>query len=187
MEYKQKKLSNAHAFNFKDEKLNFAHKDKGGSADFDVYYADIPFKTSTVNEHNEWLRNVGFMWILLGLIQISLSIYSNNFAIGKGFWLYIGVLCFIGFQFTKVIYTVFKTNEGNIFIIQDKKHDEIINEISTRRKKQFLSWYGEINLNNEIEKEINKFKWLQELNIITESEAEVKIAQVKMAKMKTCI
>lgn len=177
----QKKLSIIHTFSFGDEKLNFAFKDKTGSADFDVYYADIPFKTSITIERNEWLRNVGVIWIVLGLIQTFAAIYTQKFSLDSAFWLYIGIFCLIGFYFTKTIYTVFRTDKGNIFVIQGKKHDAILQEIVDRRRKQFLAWYGEINLNNEIENEVNKFKWLQSLNIISEKEAESKIAQIHLS------
>jgi len=177
----QKKLSIKHTFSFHSEQLNFAFKDKSGSADFDIYYADIPFKTSITIERNEWLRNVGFIWILLGVIQVLIALNANRFSFNDAFWLYIGALCLIGFHFTKTAYTVFRADVGNIFIIQDKKHDEIMNEITQRRKQQFLNWYSEINLNNELEKEINKFKWLQSLNIITQEDADNKIAQIQMA------
>jgi hypothetical protein len=175
MEYKQKRLSAEHTFNFQDQKLNFAFKDKSGSSDFDIYYADIPFKTSISVERNEWLRNAGYIWVFIGVVQMALSNFSN------GFWFFIGLCCLIAFHFTKIKHTVFKTNEGNIFVMQIKQHDEIMNEINDRRKKQFLTWYGEINLDNEPEKEIGKFRWLQEIGIMTKEEVETKIAEIQFA------
>ena len=181
MEIKQKKFSNHHAFTFNDESVNFAFKDKSGSDDFDLNYADFPKKSSISIEQNEWLRNVGILWCLLGSYRVGTSIYHGYPLSGTGFWLFIGLICLVWFALTKVKYSVFKTSAGSIFIIQDKNHDKIIAEINKRKKIQLLNWYGDIDLDNDVENEINKFKWLEKENVITKSEAEEKIAQIEFA------
>lgn len=185
MEYhikiKQKRFSNNHTFTFNDESLNFAFKDKSGSDDFDLNYADFPEKSSTSIEQNEWLRNVGALWCLLGSYKIGTAIYNDLPLSGTGFWLIIGLICLVGFALTKTKYSVFKTEGGNIFIINDKNHHKIIAELTSRKKLQLLKWYGDINLENELNIEINKFNWLVEQNVISKEEAEEKIAQVEFA------
>jgi hypothetical protein len=71
---------------------------------------------------------------------------------------------------------------GNVFVIQDKNHDKIIEELNKRRKSQLLQWYGEVNPENELEYEIQKFKWLVEQNVISKEESEKKIAQAELMK-----
>ncbi|WP_028865368.1 hypothetical protein [Psychromonas aquimarina] len=181
MEIKQKKLSNLHTFTFSDNHFNFAFKDNSGSDDFDLNYADFPDKSSISIEQNEWLRNVGVVWCLLGCYRIGTAIYSDLSLSGTAFWLFIGLICLVWFAFTKVKYSVYKTEQGRIFIINDKKHDEIISEIKERKKAQLLKWYGEINLENELEDEVHKFNWLAKQNVISQQEADEKIAQVELA------
>ncbi|MFA0566931.1 hypothetical protein [Vibrio gallaecicus] len=181
MEIKQKKFSNKHVFKFGDESLNFAFKDKTGSDDFDLHYANFPDKSSVSIERNEWLRNVGGLWCLLGCYQLGTAIYNDLPLTGRGFWLLIGLLCLGWFAFTKIKYSVFKTEYGNIFVINDRKHDQIIDEIKSRKKAQLSAWYGEINLDNGLDHEISKFRWLAEMDVITDQEAEEKIAAVEFA------
>ena len=179
MEIVQKKLNNTHTFRFEDEFINFAYKDKSGSGDFDLYYADFPEKSSITIEQNEWLRNVGILWGLLGCYDIASDIYSGSSL--SVFWLGLGLICLVCFFLTKVKYSVFKTEQGNAFIIKDSKHENIISEIDKRKKAQLLMWYGEINLENELDNELKKFDWLVQKNVITQSEAAEKKAQVELA------
>ena len=180
MEIIQKKRSNKHTFTFEDNHFNFAYEDKSGSGDADMNYADFPQKSSVKIEQNEWLRNVGYLWCALGVFQLGYAIYSEASISGKGFWIVLGLACIAWAHFSKVKYSIFQAEHGNIYVIQDKKHDEIISELNTRRKKQLLNWYGEVNPENELENEIGKFKWLVEQNIITKEESEQKIAQAEL-------
>jgi len=180
MEIIQKKRSNKHTFTFEDNHFNFAYEDKSGSGDADMNYADFPQKSSVKIEQNEWLRNVGYLWCALGVFQLGFAIYSEASISGKGFWILLGLACIAWAHFSKVKYSIFQAEHGNIYIIQGKKHDEIISELNTRRKKQLLNWYGEVNPENELENEIGKFKWLVEQNIITKEESEQKIAQAEL-------
>ena len=184
MEIKQKRMSNHHTFTFNDESLNFAFKDKSGADDFDLNYADFPEKSSLSIEQNEWLRNVGILWCILGCYRIGTSIYNDLPLSGTGFWLFIGLICLVWFACTKTKYSIFKTEAGNVFVIKDKNHDKIISEMETRKKAQLLKWYGDINLENELENEINKFNWLVKQNVMSQAEAEEKIAQVEFAHKK---
>ena len=184
MEIKQKRMSNHHTFTFNDESLNFAFKDKSGADDFDLNYADFPEKSSLSIEQNEWLRNVGILWCLLGGYSIGTAIYKGLPLTGTGFWLFIGLICLVWFALTKTKYSIFKTEAGNVFVIQDSKHDTIISEIDNRKKAQLLRWYGDINLENELENEISKFNWLVKNNVMSQAEAEEKIAQVEFAHSK---
>ena len=181
MEIVQKKRSNKHTFTFNEDAFNFAYEDKSGSGDVDMSYADFPQKSSVTIEQNEWLRNVGFLWCAIGTLQMGYAIYSGTSLSGKGFWLVLGLLCILWAHFSKIKYSVFKSQHGNIFVIQDKRHDAIIDEINSRRKNQMLKWYGEIDMQNELENEISKFKWLCEQKIITKDEADRKIAQIELA------
>jgi len=180
MEIVQKKKSNKHTFSFKDNHFNFAYQDKTGSEDVDINYAEFPQKSSIRIEQNEWLRNVGILWCVIGLFQIGYAVYLEAPLTGKGFWLIIGLACIAWAYFSTVKYSVFKSDQGSVYVIQGKNHDTIIDEINSRRKTQLLDWYGEVNPENNLENEIGKFRWLADQNVISKEESEEKIAQVEL-------
>lgn len=179
MEIIQRKSSNTHTFTFHEEHFNFAYNDNTGSDDNDFNYADFPQKASIQIEQNECVRNIGVVWLLLGTYQIGSAIYADISLSGKGFWLAIGLACILWAHFSKVIYSRYKTDRGDIYVIQGKNHDAIIQEINKRRSDQLRRWHGEFNPENELEIEIEKFKWLKDQSIITSEEAEQKIKQVR--------
>lgn len=181
MEIVQKKLSNKHTFTFDEASFNFAFEDKTGSDNVDMAYAHFPQKSSVSIEQNHWLRNVGILWCIIGVLQLVLSFSAEGPLTVKTFWLMLGILCLIWFRYSKVVYSVFKGEAGNVFVIQNPEHDRIIDEINTRRKTQLLDWYGEINLENDPENEIDKFKWLSTEKVLTQEEAQQKISEVEYA------
>ena len=180
MQLKQKKWSNEHIFSFDSETFNFAYKDKSGAGDFDIPYEEFPLKSQVKIEQNDWLRNAGYIWCVIGALQILYTLLNGEHASSSGFWLFIGLLCLFAHYFTKVRYSVFQTGVANVFVIQDgRMHDKVIEEIKSRKKALLKSRYGEINSDNSIENEINKFKWLAEQQILTKTEADMKIAQLE--------
>ena len=180
MEIIQKRLSEKHVFTFNKDKVNFAYQDRTGSGDIDVTYADIPKKTSVRITENTWLRNVGWIWCVIGVLGL---ILQQKFV----FWLFVGIGCLIWSHFTKKKYTVLNTDKGAIWVMQDKNHDEIISELHDRRKLQLLDWYGEVNPENELANEIRKFNWLAEEGVISQTEAEQKIAQAQIAHQSNLV
>lgn len=177
MEIVQKKSGNKHTFTFNDDYFNFAYQNKSGSGDIDFDYADIPKKSSIQIEQNHWLKNVGFLWMGLGVLQVAYSVYQGVPL--KILWLTLGALVLFWSYFTKVKYTVLAMDEGSIFVIQDKKHDQIMHELNSRKKIQLLQWYGDVNAENEFEKEKSKFNWLVDQGVMSKQEAEQKIAQLE--------
>ena len=180
MEIIQKKGSIKHTFTFMDDQFNFAYVDKTGSGDTDLHYADLPKKSSIQIEQKVWLRRVGYVWCGFGGLQLSSAILSGGSASGRSFWLLMGLVCLVASHFSKVTYSVFRSQGGNVFVMHDGNHDLIIEELTSRKKKQLLQWYGEINPQNDLKHEVDKFKWLAEQDVISGEESNAKITQVEL-------
>ncbi len=180
MEFIQKKRGVKQVFTLRDDHFNFAYEDKSGSGDFDLNYVDFPIKSSVSIEQNEWLRNVGLLWIALGVAQIGWAVFNELSLSGKGFWLMVGMACVLWAHFSKTRYSVFRTEHGNVLVMQDKHHQQIVETLHQRRKAQLLDWYGDVNPENELENEIRKFQWLVEQNVMSKEESEQKIAQAQL-------
>ena len=180
MEFIQKKRGVKQTFTLRDDHFNFAYEDKSGSGDIDLNYVDFPQKSSVSIEQNEWLRNVGLLWIALGVAQIGWAIFNDLSLSGKGFWLMVGMACVLWAHFSKTRYSVFRTERGNVLVMQNKQHQQIVETLHARRKAQLLDWYGDVNPDNELENEIRKFQWLVEQDVMTKAESEQKIAQAQL-------
>lgn len=178
---RQKKFSTQHTFTLSESSFNFAYKEKLGSGDMDVMYADLPVKTSVRIDANLWLRNVGYIWVAVGSAMLTLGIIRGDYR-GQAFWLLVGLVCLAFYKLSKVSYTVFSVSGGAILVIQDgKKHDQIVSELRQRRRQQLLALYGEVNFDNEPEREVAKFEWLAQNDVLSQAEADEKIRQVRAA------
>ena len=82
----------------------------------------------------------------------------------------IGVICLVGYRWATVKYSVFRTQAGNVLVIQDREHDRIVDEINRRRKDQLLALYGELDTRNTLEDEIAKFSWLHEQDVLSKEQ-----------------
>ena len=184
MQIEQKKRATKLRFTFEDERFNYAYEDEHGSGDADIAYGELPANKTIRIEQNLWLRNVGYIWCVVGLIQVVLVFSSRGSFAGTGFWLLLGLGCLAWWRLTKLRYTVFQPEQGGVFILQDKNHDRIVEELQTRRRKQLLDWYGEVNLESDYDNELKKFDWLRDQKVLSEDELKRKIEQLKSGHEK---
>jgi hypothetical protein len=143
-------------------------------------YSDVPAKPSVRIEENAWWRNLGGVWIVIGLLQLGAAFAGGDPLAGKGFWLLAGCVCLLVFRFTRISYSVYPASSGTLFVIRgEKQHDAIVAELMTRRRAQLKRWYAVINAAGEPDKEIARFRWLVEQQALTQQEADALIAAVQ--------
>lgn len=182
MKIEQKKLSNIHTFEFKDKFFNFAYKDRSGSGDMDIAYANLARKTAIRIEENTWWRNAGYVWVAIGGVNMVAGAFTGESIFRRAFWLLMGLTCLATFHYSRVKYTLVPFEGGNVFIIQDgKTHDLVLDELMKRRGDQLRSLYGEVDLESSFEREKAKFEYLVEQGVFSREEADGKIMQAAAA------
>ena len=169
MEINQSRFSNKTKFIFGDDSLIYTLKDMGGRQSFSVPYISILKDRSELEERNPWFRNVGLLWVLIGIIQ-TLYVYHGAGGPILSIWLILGMVCLAIYWVATTRYTVLNTERGSIYVILDKKHEEVLQELSSRRKAQLRNLYGAINLQNDPAVEMNKFRWLLQEGAISDEE-----------------
>lgn len=165
-----KKSSNQTTFEFGEEKLKYSIKDASGKKTFSTEYGSISDEDfDELEEKNAWFRNVGILWVLIGIFQIAIH-FMDSGSFSGSMWLTLGIIYLISYRFKTTKYTIVDAEKGRIFIIQDDQHSKILDEISERRKKQWKLWYGSINYENDPQNELNKFQWLLDKKVISDDE-----------------
>ncbi len=165
MKYTQKKNNNVCEFTFNKNSLDFAFKDKVTEYAFETDYDDIAFDFVKIKEKNQWFRNAGALWLIIGTCA---SFSGEEFQLS--FWFLLGVGCLAYYFIKQAVLITFDTPKGKIFVIEDKKCSEILNLISEKRKAQFRDRYGAINFSNRPETELNRFQWMRDKDIISKEE-----------------
>ncbi len=165
MKYTQKKNGNTCDFTFNKNSLAYAFKDKCTEFSFDVDYDDVPFDFIKIKEKNQWFRNAGVLWLIIGGF---LSFPEEGFRLS--FWFLIGVGCLVYYFVKQAQLVAFDTPKGRLLIVEDKNSADILSQISERRKNQIRDRYGALNFNNEPNVELDRFQWMQDKGIITQEE-----------------
>lgn len=172
LEFRQKRMANQVRFEFEPAELKYSIRDNSGERELRIDYANVPRATRRVFERNNWLRNVGLLWCALGVISIGLSFIASNATLGSAFWLLIGAGCLGFYKLTQTNYTVIDTNAGSIWIIEDAQAEAIVRELRDRRNARLMALYGNFDPNNDRARELQKFDWLVEEQVITRAEAD---------------
>lgn len=183
MKFAQKRLGTNISFDFADTELTHAIRDKTGERDAVIDYAEITLGKRRVFETKEWYRNVGVLWCIIGLASIGFDLYNGSLGVLSGFWLVIGGGCLIYYFATKTSYTVIETQNGALWIMEDKQHPQIVAEIEKRRKARLLDLYGALNLDNDADQELAKIEWLVKQKVLTRAEADLQAAQIRSGNL----
>ncbi|MEM8771077.1 MAG: hypothetical protein AAGD92_05425 [Pseudomonadota bacterium] len=181
-EFHQKRMATQTWFEFDDNELTYRIRDNSGDHSFEIEYAAIPSKRRSVFERNNWLRNVGLIWCALGVIEIALAIAGLRSFSGSAFWLLIGLGCLGFYRLTWSQYTVFDTDEGSIWILNDRSHNEIESKIDEERKRHLLAWYRNIDFGHDTEREVQTVEWLAKRDALTHKEAQARISELRANK-----
>jgi hypothetical protein len=165
MKIEQKKYGTTVEYDFKDDFLYYKIKDAGGSNSFNIRYEEITNDVTELEEKNQWYRNAGIFWIILGLIGLVLG---GTISI----WLILGVIFYGIYYFYQTSYSKIDATSHNLLVIKDKKHDEVMKEIFSQRNSYLKINYGKINEENDKKIELNKFRWLKNIGAIADYEFE---------------
>ncbi len=180
MEFRQQRLSNRIEFALGDDTFNYAFRDSSGSADVDLNYADMPEKSSERIERQDWWRNVGLLWMVIGAVQAGTALMSETGLKAMPLWLLLGAGCLAWYHLSTVKCSVLAYEGGRVYVIRDQQHDGILAELTRRKHAQLRAWYGEIDSSNATEKEIQKFHWLHKRGALSEREVQAKISLLQV-------
>ncbi len=164
MEFKQSQYSTKTSFNFTPQGLSYFCKDRSASRNnfikYDEFFLNQMF---TMTERNEYFRNLGFIWFLLGTV-LSVSNYTISI------WFYLGIVCLAIYYFVSTKYTVIPTAQANVLVLFDKNHDAIIEALTKEVHQSIMENIGSINFESTFENERKKYLRLLEAGIIGESQ-----------------
>ena len=169
MEIQQKRHSNRIGFVFKDEELRYSLKDSSGSRTFSVHYTDISRDRQMMEERNQWLRNVGLIWIAIGVVFTASAWFSRQELV-PSLWLLLGGGCYAAYRLRSTCFTILPSEKGNLLVIDDQDGQRVIEQIETRRAAQLRDQYDYINPDESPEQQRNRYKWLHREGALTDDE-----------------
>lgn len=95
----------------------------------------IPVKMST----SVWLRRLGSLACAIGVVQGGWAAWNGTSMVVGASLCAAGLVSVLLHVRTRRRFTVLKTDAGEIWILCDKRHDQILNELRARRRARMLS------------------------------------------------
>lgn len=108
MEISQRRNANRIRFTFGEASLQYQQQDGSGSRSFSVDYVDISRDRQTLVERNDWLRNVGLLWLAIGAVMTAINWIGGNWGM-PNFWIFIGAGCYAFYHFRSTPFTILPT------------------------------------------------------------------------------
>lgn len=169
MDIKQSRHGTRTHFAFGEHALDYTHEDGSGSRSFSVPYTEISRDRQTLEVRNQWLRNVGILWLILGA-GLTVFTWTGENPRPPSIWVYVGAVCYAIYWFRRTKFTIVPTDRGNIFVIDDQDGPRIVQEIESRRVGQLRAEYDFANDDESPEQQANRYKWLHGQGALTADE-----------------
>lgn len=175
----QQRASHRATFSFEDEGLRYSIKDPSGATSFFVSYEEIPNEHVDIEERRVWFKNVGLLWVIIGIVQVGLRIAENG-KIGVPFWLLLGIGCIGYYYYSSTKFLGFDTPRGRVFVIDDNKKDPILGEFVSRRNAQLKRRYARVIDASQPDREATRFNFLLHEKIITQDEFDELMVELRL-------
>ncbi len=177
MEISQKRDSSRTQYVFHDDRVEYAWKDSSGSRSFSVPYTEISRDRQTLTERNVWYRNVGFLWLLIGGIQLAAS-WSAQGGQKGWLWLLLGAGCYAVYRYRATSYVILPSDKGNLLVIDNDDGKRILEQIESRRVAQFRAEYDFFPESDSPQQLRNRFNWLHREGALSDDELAERLARV---------
>ena len=159
--------------------MEYRVEDSSGSRTFNVAYTELSRDRQELLERNEWFRNAGMLWMLIGVVFTALSFGGERPAISLWFW--IGLLCYLIFRLRTTHYTIIPSDKGNLLVIHNGDHDRIVKELEMRRADQFRREYDFVPDGDEPDNYRKRLDWLKREGALSDEDVEKRWASFMAA------
>ena len=171
MIFNQKKNGWNLNFEFKENELVYSLVTSTEKSKTKISYLEITGDSWEHIRRNEWYRNVGLLWLVIG-IYMNVVMYLDIKSLAPSIWLILGVVMLVIYKVREINFLVLGAGSNNILIIKDSSCEEIYNLLLEKRKDSVLKTYGSINFDNPLDVEVGQFKILLDQEFIDKKKYE---------------
>lgn len=179
MEVQQRHGATRLRYRLDTDSVEYRVEDSSGSRTFNVAYTELSRDRQELLERNEWFRNAGMLWMLIGVVFTALSFGGERPAISLWFW--IGLLCYLIFRLRTTHYTIIPSDKGNLLVIHNGDHDRIVKELEMRRADQFRREYDFVPDGDEPDNYRKRLDWLKREGALSDEDVEKRWASFMAA------
>ena len=166
------------SYRFDNDRFMYSFKDDTGSISKPIKYQSLP----QIDDYLPEIATFNMSFFALSLpsfIAGAIDFQRGNISAGSLWVVFACVCCFLSY-INKSRYTSLEAGGVSMMILAGKNHDNILAELENRRKIAYLAEYGEIDTGKDINDEILKYQWLQEIGVLNSKESMDMIEKVNL-------
>jgi hypothetical protein len=166
-------------FEFGEESLRYGLDDGSASRTWTIEYAELAVERERFVERNTWWRNVGAIWVVLGLVFTALD-WTDTKVFGLSIWLPIGAACLVWYAMRIRRFVVVASPRANVLVIDDASAAAILAEIDRRRAAQLRDRFDYLSPDESPEQQRHRVLWLQRQGSLDDHEVSARLLQVDL-------
>jgi hypothetical protein len=166
-------------FEFGDEALRYGLDDGSLSRTWTIEYAELSVDRERFVERNTWWRNVGMIWVALGLVLTAMD-WATTQVFGVSIWLPLGAACLAWYALRIRRYVVVPSPRANVLVIDDAGAPEILAELDRRRAAQLRDRFDYLSPDESPEQQRHRVLWLQRQGSLDDHEVSARLLQIDL-------
>ncbi len=174
----QKRFSTRTRFEFGAAEFAYRLDTDGSSRTYRMEYAELSADRETLVERNSWWRNVGLLWMLLGVVSAVLT-YTEQQTLRLTIWLWLGMICYAVYHFRVIRYRIIPADRCNVVIIDDASGAEVMRELETRRAQQLRQRFDYLVVDEHPDQQRNRIQWLGKQGALDAHEVSARLLQLE--------
>ena len=178
----QSRFGNRLTFEFEPERLLYAWRDVDGERRFPIAYEtiDVTSPSTATISNREFIQRMLLVPLVMWVLSMVLA--SSNPLISRVlFYLAaaLGIILLLGKFFGVFAVRVAElpltlspagANELSLRVIRNRDCDVVLGELNSRWKTRMKEIHGAVDYSNDTDRELDKFRWLKQHQVIDEAE-----------------
>ena len=175
----QKRAGAKTFFEFGEDSLRYGLDDGSASRTWTIEYAELSVERERFVERNTWWRNVGGLWVVLGLVLTGMD-WAQTQVFGLSIWLPLGAACLVWYGLRIRRFIVVPSPRANVLVIDDASAPAVLAEIDRRRAAQLRDRFDYLSPDESPEQQRHRVLWLQRQGSLDDHEVSARLLQIDL-------
>lgn len=161
---------------FEADRVRYELRDADGSIELLIDYELFPSETTNRSLRSTWFRHAFWWWLGIGAFLLLGEVRKGVPPVWGSFLLCAAAVAGVVYVRRRCEYSVFRTEAGSPFVLRDERHDEVIEEIQSRRKELLRRRYAYLDPDADAARERARIRWLVSEGALSDEEASLILA-----------
>lgn len=174
---RQSRFSAKTKFELGAEEFTYTLDADGKTRTFQIEYAQLSRDRESLVDRNDWLRNVGLLWVAIGGVLTAISFFDAQ-TLRVSIWLWIGLACLGWYRWRVIRYVIVPSERCNVLIIDDATATTVLRELETRRAAVLRRRFDYLSPDEHPEQQRHRIQWLKKQGVLDEHETSARLLQL---------